>query len=263
MQFPNIDPVIFSIGPLSLRWYGLMYILGFTASYLLVLYQIKYKTQDIKKDFIDDLFFYLIIGLIVGARLGYIIFYNLRFYIQNPLEIFILWHGGLSFHGGLIGTFIAGYLIIKKRKMDFFKVADLVIPTCPIGLGFGRIGNFINGELYGKPSDLPWAMVFPNAGPLPRHPSQLYEASLEGMCLFIILWFYKDKKKQDGDVFAMFLMLYGIFRIFCELFREPDAHLGYISGILTMGQVLSIIMLCVGLFLKFYLIPSKKVPDKK
>ncbi|MBP8626710.1 MAG: prolipoprotein diacylglyceryl transferase [Syntrophorhabdaceae bacterium] len=258
MQFPNIDPVIFSIGPLSLRWYGLMYILGFTASYLLVLYQIKYKTQDIKKDFIDDLFFYLIIGLIVGARLGYIIFYNLRFYIQNPLEIFILWHGGLSFHGGLIGTFIAGYLIIKKRKMDFFKVADLVIPTCPIGLGFGRIGNFINGELYGKPSDLPWAMVFPNAGPLPRHPSQLYEASLEGMCLFIILWFYKDKKKQDGDVFAMFLMLYGIFRIFCELFREPDAHLGYISGILTMGQVLSIIMLCVGLFLKFYLIPSKK-----
>ncbi len=258
MQFPNIDPVIFSIGPLSLRWYGLMYILGFTASYLLVLYQIRYKTQDIKKDFIDDLFFYLIIGLIVGARLGYIIFYNLRFYIQNPLEIFILWHGGLSFHGGLIGTFIAGYLIIKKRKMDFFKVADLVIPTCPIGLGFGRIGNFINGELYGKPSDLPWAMVFPNAGPLPRHPSQLYEASLEGMCLFIILWFYKDKKKQDGDVFAMFLMLYGIFRIFCELFREPDAHLGYISGILTMGQVLSIIMLCVGLFLKFYLIPSKK-----
>jgi phosphatidylglycerol:prolipoprotein diacylglycerol transferase len=154
-------------------------------------------------------------------------------------------------------------MIIKKRKMDFFKVADLVIPTCPIGLGFGRIGNFINGELYGKPSDLPWAMVFPNAGPLPRHPSQLYEASLEGMCLFIILWFYKDKKKQDGDVFAMFLMLYGIFRIFCELFREPDAHLGYISGILTMGQVLSIIMLCVGLFLKFYLIPSKKVPDKK
>ncbi len=262
MQFPNIDPVIFSIGPLSLRWYGLMYILGFAASYCLVLYQLRNKALGIQKAFMDDLFFYLIIGLVVGARLGYIIFYNLKFYIQNPLEIFILWHGGMSFHGGLLGTFIAGYLIIKKWKMDFFKVADIIIPTCPIGLGLGRIGNFINGELFGKPSNLPWAMIFPNGGPMPRHPSQLYEAFLEGMCLFLILWFYKDRKRHDGDVFALFLILYGIFRIVCELFREPDAHLGYILGIFTMGQILSIFMLSIGIFLKFYLIPKKNTRKK-
>lgn len=263
MQFPQIDPVIIKIGPLSLRWYGMMYIFGFAASYLLVLYQIKKKFTDIKRPFVDDLYFYLIIGLIVGARLGYIIFYNLKFYLDNPLEIFVLWHGGMSFHGGLIGTLIASYFIIKKNNMDFFRIADLIIPTCPLGLGFGRIGNFINGELYGKPSDLPWAMVFPDGGPLPRHPSQLYEAFLEGLCLFIILWFYKDRKQHDGNVLAMFLILYGTFRIFCEFFREPDAHLGYLLGIFTMGQILSALMLSIGLFFKFYLIPKRGKALKK
>lgn len=251
MQFPNIDPVIIKIGSLSLRWYGLMYIIGFASSYLLVLYQIKKKSLDLSRNFIDDLYFYLILGLIIGARLGYILFYNFDFYLKYPLEIFIIWHGGMSFHGGLIGTLFAGFIYIKIKNINFFKIADLIIPTCPIGLGLGRIGNFINGELYGKPSMLPWAMVFPGAGDVPRHPSQLYEALLEGIILFIVLWVYKDKKKHEGDVFALFIILYSVFRIFCEFFREPDPQIGYLFGVFTMGQVLSFLMFCFGCLLKF------------
>lgn len=259
IKYPNIDPVIIKIGPLSMRWYGLMYIFGFASSYLLTLYQLKKKKSlKINKAAIDDLYFYLIIGLIVGARLGYVFFYNPGFYISNPLEIFVVWHGGMSFHGGLIGTFIAGYFVIKKWRLHFFAVVDLLVPTCPIGIGFGRLGNFINAELFGKPSDVPWAMVFPQGGNIARHPSQLYEASLEGLVLFVILWIYKDKKKREGDVFALFLMLYGIFRIFCEYFREPDQQVGYILNMFTMGQMLSGVMILVGLFLKFFYLPRRK-----
>lgn len=252
MEFPNIDPVIVKIGPVAIRWYGLMYMLGFVTSYLLVLYQIKKKNLSIERRFIDDLYFYLILGLIAGARAGYILFYNLEFYLKNPFEVFMVWHGGMSFHGGLIGSLIAGFIFIKKRKMDFLKIADTIIPTCPLGLAFGRIGNFINAELYGKPSSVPWAMVFPGAGDIPRHPSQLYEALLEGFILFVILWVYKDRKKNDGDVLSLFLILYGIFRIFCEFFREPDAQIGYILGIFTMGQILSFVMILCGLLLRLY-----------
>ncbi len=260
LQFPNIDPVIFRIGPLSMRWYGLMYVFGFASSYLLVLYQLKKKFFKIDRVVIDDLFFYLILGLIIGARLGYVIFYNLGFYLQNPLEIFVVWRGGMSFHGGLIGAFIAGLIIIKKKKLNLFQTADLIIPTCPVGIGFGRFGNFINGELFGKPADVPWAMVFPEGGTLPRHPSQLYEMFFEGILLFLILWIFKDRKKRDGDVFALFLVLYGAFRIFCELFREPDSQLGYIFGFFSMGQVLSLCMILIGIFLKYFYLPktSKK-----
>ncbi|HOS05687.1 MAG TPA: prolipoprotein diacylglyceryl transferase [Syntrophorhabdaceae bacterium] len=259
IKYPDIDPVIIKIGPLSIRWYGLMYIFGFTSSYLLTLYQLR-KNRSIKMErpFIDDLYFYLILGLIIGARLGYIIFYNLDFYISNPFEVFVVWHGGMSFHGGLAGAFIAGYLVIKKWRHDFFSVADLIIPTCPIGIGFGRIGNFINGELFGKPSDVPWAMIFPNAGNIARHPSQLYEAFLEGIVLFLVLWLYKNKKRHEGDVFSLFLMLYGIFRIFCEYFREPDQQIGYLLGFFTMGQALSIFMILFGLFLRCYYLPRRK-----
>lgn len=248
-----------------MRWYGLMYILGFASSYLLTVYQIK-KNRSVKMDkaFIDDLYFYLILGLIIGARLGYIIFYNLAFYISNPVEIFVVWHGGMSFHGGLAGTFIAGYFVIKKWRLDFFSVADLIIPTCPIGIGLGRLGNFINGELFGKPSDVPWAMIFPNAGNVSRHPSQLYEAFFEGIVLFVVLWVYKNKKRHEGDVFSLFLMLYGFFRIFCEYFREPDQQVGYLLGFLTMGQALSVFMTFAGLFLMFFYLPGrKKISQKK
>lgn len=259
IQYPQIDPVIIKIGPLSMRWYGLMYILGFASSYLLTLYQLKKnKSIKISRAAVDDIYFYLILGLIVGARLGYIIFYNLSFYIDNPLEILVVWHGGMSFHGGLAGTFIAGCLVIKKWRLNFFSVADLIIPTCPIGIGLGRLGNFINAELFGKPTDVPWAMVFPYGGDVARHPSQLYEAFLEGIVLFSVLWVYKNRKKHEGDVFALFLMLYGIFRIFCEYFREPDKQIGYLLGVFTMGQVLSIFMILTGLFLKFYYLPGRK-----
>ena len=259
IPYPNIDPVIVQIGPLAVRWYGLMYVLGFASSYLLVLYQLGKKgvqvtRAQVTRAHIDDLYFYLILGLLVGARLGYVIFYNLKTYIQDPLEVLVLWHGGMSFHGGLIGAFIAGYIVIRKRGIPFWKVADLIIPTAPIGLGLGRIGNFINAELFGKPSDVPWAMVFPNGGNAARHPSQLYEAALEGLLLFLILWFYKDRKERDGDVFALFIILYGIFRVFCEFFREPDLQMGYIFGFITMGQVLSLAMLLLGLFLKYVVI---------
>jgi phosphatidylglycerol:prolipoprotein diacylglycerol transferase len=257
IAYPHIDPVILRIGPLALRWYGLMYVIGFVSSYLLVVYQLRKKKTKVNKAEIDDLFFYLILGLMVGARLGYVLFYNLGFYLENPSEALVVWHGGMSFHGGLIGAFLAGYIIIKRKHLNFFGTADLIIPTCAVGLAFGRLGNFINGELFGKPSDVPWAMVFPQGGPFPRHPSQLYEALLEGFAMFVILWFYKDRKKRDGDVFALFLILYGCFRIFCEIFREPDIQVGYIFGILSMGQILSLIMIAIGLCLKFVYLPRR------
>lgn len=250
IKYPEIDPEILKIGPLSIRWYGLMYVLGFTASYFLSLYEVKKKYVWIKREVIDDLYFYLIVGLILGARAGHVLFYNLDFYMKNPFEIFMLWHGGMSFHGGLIGTIIAGYIFTKKKNLKFFFVADLIVPSCPIGLGLGRIGNFINGELYGKVSDVPWAMVFPSGGMLPRHPSQLYEAFFEGLVLFLILWLVKDRKKFDGDIFTLFLIFYGIFRVFCEFFREPDA-----PPILffSRGQILSILMIVAGFAIRLKL----------
>ena len=257
IKYPDIDPVIIKVGPLALRWYGLMYVVGFVSSYFLVLYQLKKKKISVTRTEIDDLFFYLIIGLIVGARLGYVLFYNLGFYLEHPGEALVLWHGGMSFHGGLIGAALAGYIVIKRKGLDFFGIGDLIIPTCPIGLMFGRLGNFINGELFGKPSDVPWAMIFPQGGPLPRHPSQLYEAFLEGLVMFTVLWIYKDRKKRDGDVLALFLTLYGAFRIFCEIFREPDQQLGYFLGIISMGQILSLFMILIGLGLKFVYLPRK------
>lgn len=262
IAFPHIDPVIIQIGPLALRWYGLMYILGFTASYLLVLHQIKKSSVPVDRAAIDDLFFYLIVGLIIGARLGYVLFYNFQSYFENPGDIFKVWQGGMSFHGGLIGTIIAGALVIKVKKLNFFSTADLIIPTCPIGIGFGRIGNFINGELYGKTTTVPWAMVFPQGGDLPRHPSQLYEMFVEGFLLFAILWVYKKYKKHDGNVFALFLVFYGMGRIFCELFREPDVQLGYFFGLVSMGQILSFFMIAAGLGLFLYLRQTPSIANR-
>ena len=251
IPYPNIDPIIFQIGPLAMRWYGLMYVVGFASAYLLVVYQLRKKKIDIPREAVDDLFFYLIIGLIVGARLGYVVFYHGSHYLENPLEIFNFLKGGMSFHGGLIGTFMAGFIVVKKKKLNFLRTADLIAPTCPIGIGFGRLGNFINGELFGKPTDVPWSMIFPAGGNVPRHPSQLYEAFFEGLLLFLVLWFYKDKKKRDGDVFSLFFIMYGVFRTFCEIFREPDAHIGYFFGFLTMGQLLSLAMVAFGVMLKY------------
>ena len=255
LPYPHIDPEIFRIGPFAVRWYGMMYVLGFASSYFLVLYQLKNSDTGFTRAQIDDIYFYLVLGLLAGARLGYVLFYNLSFYLTHPLEVFVLWHGGMSFHGGALGTFILGWWAVRRRGLAFLKTADLIIPTAPIGIFFGRMGNFINGELYGKPTHVPWAMVFPDGGPLARHPSQLYEALLEGLVLFAFLWWYRTRKRYEGEVFAVFLVGYAVFRIFCECFREPDAQVGYVLGLFTMGQLLSFIMLVVGLLLRFLLLP--------
>ncbi|MGE5238225.1 MAG: prolipoprotein diacylglyceryl transferase [Chloroflexota bacterium] len=249
LPFPQVDPEIVRVGPLSVRWYGVMYLLGFAASYLLVKYQVRKKGVPLAKDTIESLYSYLILGLLVGARLGYVLFYNLFHYLHHPLEIFAVWEGGMSFHGGLIGSILAGIVFCKRFGVGFWRLSDLVIVTTPIGLALGRLGNFINGELYGRITDVPWGMVFPSGGPLPRHPSQLYEAFLEGVVLFTILWLAKDRVRKPGTLTALFLMLYGSFRFAVEFFREPDAHLGFVAGPFSMGQLLSTAMALTGLML--------------
>ncbi len=252
ISFPNIDPAIFKIGPVSVRWYGMMYIIGFASSYLLVGYQMKKKGFNPGTAFVDTLYSYIILGLLIGARLGYVIFYNLPYYLRHPLEVFALWSGGLSFHGGLIGSILAGIIVCRKFKIDFWQIADFVAVTAPIGLGLGRLGNFINGELYGRVTDVRWAMVFPTGGPYPRHPSQVYEFLLEGAALFVILWFLKDRKLKSGVLSSLFLILYGFFRFFVEFFREPDSQLGFIIGPFTMGQMLSVLVIICGFGIMFY-----------
>ncbi len=251
IAFPEIEPVIIQIGPLQIRWYGLMYVLGFTATYLLVQHQIKKQSlYDFAAHF-ENLNLLLIVSLVVGGRLGYVLFYNLPYYIENPLEIVATWHGGMSFHGALLTLIFAGYWFCRKKGLDFWKAADLYIVTVPIGLGLGRLGNFINGELFGRVTDVPWAMIFPTGGPLPRHPSQLYECFLEGVLLFVILWTLKEKKLPSGSLLGLFLLFYGIFRIIVEFFREPDAHLGFVVSVVTMGQLLSSFMIIGGILLFF------------
>lgn len=245
----NINPILIDLGPIRVSWYGLMYVFGFLASYLLVRYQLKKKDFGISRLEVENLFFYLILGLIIGARLGYVLFYDLKMYLADPFEIFAVWHGGMSFHGGLIGVLIVGILFSRKNKKSFWKIADLFIVTVPIGLGLGRIGNFINGELYGRVTQVPWGMIFPHGGPLPRHPSELYESGLEGGVLFLILWFLKDRKLPEGGLLAVFLSFYGLFRFAVEFFREPDPQLGFILGPFTMGQVLSSFMIVGGVVL--------------
>lgn len=253
----NIDPILIELGPIRVSWYGLMYVFGFLASYLLVRYQMRRRDFGLTKIEVENLYFYLILGLIIGARLGYVLFYDLEMYLSEPLEIFAIWHGGMSFHGGLMGVLIVGILFSWRNKKSFWKIADLFIVTAPIGLGLGRIGNFINGELYGRATQVSWGMVFPKGGPFPRHPSQLYESALEGGILFLILWFVKDRKLPTGSLLALFLSLYGAFRFSVEFFREPDLQLGFIIGHFTMGQVLSSFMIVVG-FILFLSLRSRR-----
>lgn len=252
LTFPEIDPIIFSMGPLHVRWYGLMYVIGFIASYTLVRKQINdFSFEPLSRHF-ENLNMVLILSVIIGGRLGYVVFYNLPYYLNHPLEIAATWNGGMSFHGACIALFLGGWLFCKKQKIEFWKTADIYVATVPIGLGLGRVGNFINGELYGRVTDSPLGMVFPGAGAQPRHPSQLYEAILEGLILFIILWSLRNRPwKQHpfwphGSICALFFILYGIFRIIVENFRQPDLHIGFIYQSLTMGQLLSCAMITAG-----------------
>lgn len=259
INYPQIDPVIFSIGPLSVRWYGLMYVLGFLASYILIKKDLKKDNPDYENDvdFLDNLITWVVVGVVVGGRLGYVIFYNPAYYLRHPLDIFATWDGGMAFHGGALGAITAGYIYSQIKKMDFWEWIDRCVVTVPIGLGFGRIGNFINGELYGRATDVPWAMIFPQGGMIPRHPSQLYEAFLEGFLLFVILWGLKRKKLPKGSMLAFFIIFYSFFRFIVEFFREPDAHLGFVFAFLSMGQMLSIAFMIMGMGL-FYVRSGKK-----
>ena len=246
MIFPNIDPVFLRLGPLEFRWYGLMYICGFVAAYFIILAGVKRKGLPLVKDQVADLIFTVAVGVILGGRLGYILFYNLPYYLSHPMKLLAVWEGGMSFHGGLIGAILAALYFIRKHKLRFYPLADIGFLAGPVGLGFGRVGNFINAELYGRVTDLPWGVVFPGGGALPRHPSQLYEAFLEGPLMFLILFTLSRKVKAEGVVFWSFISLYGLFRFLVEFVREPDAQIGYLFGMLSMGQMLSLPMFLVG-----------------
>ncbi len=257
IPYPQLDPTIVRIGPFALRWYGLMYLLGFLASFFLVKRQIGeeaergfLKDREREERLLEGILVALVLGVIVGGRLGYVLFYNLGFFLKHPLEILATWHGGMSFHGGAIGVALAGWLYCRRHDADFFLWADRFAVTAPVGLFFGRIGNFINGELFGRPTDVPWAMIFPQGGLVPRHPSQLYEALCEGPVLFAILWPLREKKWPTGRKLALFFVCYGVIRFFLEFFREPDPQLGFIAfGWLTMGQLLSVLLALFGLVL--------------
>jgi len=247
IPYPNIDPVLVALGPIQLRWYGLMYLIGLTAAYFLVQRKVTHKGLAIRKDQVYDMVVYAAFGVFLGGRIGYTLFYNFSYYIQNPLKLLAVWEGGMSFHGGLIGTAIALIWFSRRQGIPTYTVADLATAVTPIGLGFGRIGNFINGELYGRSTDVNWCMVFPTGGSACRHPSQLYEAALEGLTLFVVLWWIDRRRTPPGTIFWTFITGYGISRLTVELFREPDQHLGFILGPITMGQVLSLPMVLVGI----------------
>ena len=242
----NINPVLASLGPFEIRYYGIFFVLSFIIAYFLLNYLAKRKKINLTKDDVSDLLVRTIIGIILGARLAYVFVYNPTFYLQNPYEIIAIWHGGLSFHGGLIGAAIAGYYFCKKKKINFYTLADIAVIPLALGLALGRLGNFTNGELYGRVTNLPWAVKFQDAEGF-RHPSQLYE-SLKNLMIFSVLWLIKDKSLPKGFMFWLFVSMYSALRFTVEFFREPDAQLGFVLGFLSMGQLLSIIMFAVGIF---------------
>ena len=256
ISYPTIDPIAFSLGPLHFRWYGFMYLLGFASAWLLARSRIRRGAQPgpgvrpwTNREF-DDLVTWIFLGVIAGARIGYVLFYDLFVLFEDPLELFRIWHGGMSFHGGFLGVLLAFWYFARKSGRSFLEISDFIAPLIPPGLFFGRIGNFINAEHWGTHSNLPWAMVFPGAGSLPRHPSQLYEAALEGIVLFAVLWSLSSRRQGRGLISGMFALLYGIFRCAMELVREPDAHIGYLAfGWLTIGQALSAPLILVGIWL--------------
>lgn len=253
MQFPHIDPVFLSIGPLQFRWYGLMYVLAFAATYFILSSEVRRKQYPLTKDDVADLVFYGAMGVVLGGRLGYILFYDLKVYLADPVQVFAVWKGGMSFHGGFLGVILSFVLFARRKKISFWALIDMAAQCAPIGLGLGRIGNFINGELYGRQTDVPWGMVFPGGGELPRHPSQLYEALLEGLLLFFIVRIMSRRSDVTGIPAWTFCAGYGLFRFVVELFRQPDAQIGFFFNFFSMGQLLSLPMFLVGSFMVFRL----------
>jgi phosphatidylglycerol:prolipoprotein diacylglycerol transferase len=270
IAFPNISPDIVKFTlfgmPLQIRWYGLFYVISFILGYLLYRPNLKYRGVTLPKEQYEGLIFSIMLGVILGGRLGYVLFYNLAYYLQHPLEIFAVWSGGMSFHGGAIGVIIAGAWYLYRHKLNFWKLADPMMPLVAIGLGLGRLGNFINGELYGRITHVPWAMIFPDSDGQPRHPSQLYEFFLEGIVLAIISQLVYRKTKTEGLGFWAFIGCYGIFRIFIEFFREPDKialyRHGLLFGFVTMGMLLSFLMV-VSSIAGIYWLNSRKAKAVK
>jgi phosphatidylglycerol:prolipoprotein diacylglycerol transferase len=248
---PDFDPVAFGLGPLQIRWYGLMYLLGFVAGWALGRYRAKQPGSGWTAEQVDDLVFYIALGVILGGRVGYVLFYGFGAFLHDPLTLFRVWEGGMSFHGGFLGVLLAMALLARKRQRGFWRTVDFIAPLIAPGILFGRIGNFINGELWGRVTDLPWGMVFRQTGDgLPRHPSQLYEAALEGVALFAVVWLFSAKPRPTMAVSGVFALAYGIARFLVEFVRQPDPQLGYLAfGWLTMGQALSLPLIAVGVIL--------------
>ncbi|HLB41263.1 MAG TPA: prolipoprotein diacylglyceryl transferase [Gammaproteobacteria bacterium] len=249
LTYPSINPVAFHIASWPVYWYGLMYLIGFFAGWGILSWRLRLSPRrDITQEQLSDIAFYAALGAIIGGRLGYVLFYDWRVLLSNPFLVFQIWKGGMSFHGGFIGVMTAMAIYARKFNQSFLALTDLIAPAIPIGLGAGRIGNFINGELWGRITTMPWGMVFPNAGVSPRHPSQLYEFFLEGVILFLMVWVYSSKPKPLGAVSGLFALWYGVFRCFAEFFREPDVQVGFVAfGWLTEGQLLSLPMIVIGL----------------
>lgn len=261
LDFPNISPVIFSIGPIAVRWYSMAYLVGIVIGWLLINRNVKKNNLGLSSEQIEDFVFYLTLGIVAGGRLGYVLFYGGSSFWHNPLQIFEVWKGGMSFHGGLLGVIAATWYFSKKINYKFLRLTDLIVLYAPIGLFFGRIANFINDELWGRVTTVSWAVKFPNGGYLPRHPSQLYEAFFEGIVMFAVLnflWRYAWVRQREGFVSALFVIFYGVFRISMEQFREPDAQMGFYFGYFTMGQILSVPLIALGAAV-IYILCRKKV----
>ena len=245
----DINPIFISLGDFHIYWYGIMYLIAFLSAWYVGNLYIKKNIVGINRDDFSDLMFYCFLGILIGGRVGYTIFYNFSYTLENPITIFYLWNGGMSFHGGFIGVILAIVYFCKKNKIPFFEISDFIVRLVPIGLFTGRVGNFINGELWGKPTDIIWGVIFPKIDNLPRHPTQIYEAILEGIVLFIILNFVFTEKLKASVMTSYFLILYSLFRFTVEFFRVPDAHIGYLAlNWVTMGQILCILMFLLGLY---------------
>lgn len=263
LTYPDIDPVAVDLGFLQIRWYGISYVTGILLAWWLLRIRSKNMYEIWGPEQVADLVFYSTVGIILGGRLGSVLFYNLPYYLRHPISVFKIWEGGMSFHGALIGVIIAMWLFARRQKMGFFQVGDFLAPVVPVGLFLGRIANFINGELWGRPTNLPWGMVFtdPRAGTVPRHPSQLYEAFFEGIVLFILLWWFSYRPRPIMAVSGLFLLLYGIFRGLVEFVRQPDSQIGFLAGgWLTMGMLLSVPMIVLGILFLYLAYRNRNNP---
>jgi len=259
LSYPQMNPVALQLGPIGIHWYGLMYLLGFVCCWGVLALRVRHSPRGFTVDQVSDLLFYVALGIIIGGRVGYMLLYAWPDLVTHPLMLFQVWKGGMSFHGGLVGVILSVWIYALKMGKNLVDITDFIAPAVPLGLAAGRIGNFINGELWGRVTTVPWGMVFPNAGDLPRHPSQLYEFFLEGLVMFAVLWIFSAKPRPRWAVSGLFLLLYGMFRFVIEFFREPDVQMGYRAfGWLTEGQLLSFPMFILGLLMMMWAYWSAK-----